>query len=141
MRSCFPGFYCLFRYSSMDKFSLSFSLLFCSIEFLLLFSQLYIMMLGAKAPNYDTYGLFRAMHSHNPTHYSHIVKLPLHFYAHIGRVPRPLHHLCASTGGFRPFDPGIIILYEELSDLLLSFCFPCRFHAEQQLHCTPPCVS
>lgn len=32
----------LFRYSSMDKFSLSFSLLFCSIEFLLLFSQLYI---------------------------------------------------------------------------------------------------
>ena len=32
----------LFRYSSMDKFSLPFPLLFCSIEFLLLFSQLYI---------------------------------------------------------------------------------------------------
>ena len=49
--------------------------------------------------------------------------------------------LCASTGGFRPFDPGIIILYEELSDLLLSFCFPCRSHAEQQLPCTPQCAS
>ena len=24
------------------------------------------MMLGAKAPNYDAYGLFRAMHFHNP---------------------------------------------------------------------------
>ena len=30
------------------------------------------MMLGSKAPNYDTYGLFRATHSHNPTLYSHI---------------------------------------------------------------------
>ena len=27
------------------------------------------MMLGAKAPNYDAYGLFRAMHSHNPWHH------------------------------------------------------------------------
>nr|WP_288645380.1 hypothetical protein [uncultured Mediterraneibacter sp.] len=47
-------------------------------------------MLGAKAPNYDTYGLFRAMHSHNPTHYSHIVKLTLHFYAHIGAGPKAI---------------------------------------------------
>ena len=31
------------------------------------------MMLGSKAPNYDTYGLFRALHSHNPTRHSHIV--------------------------------------------------------------------
>ena len=30
-------------------------------------------MSGSKAPDYDTYGLFRAMHSHNPVHYSHIV--------------------------------------------------------------------
>ena len=26
-------------------------------------------MLGSKAPNYDAYGLFRAMHSHNPPTY------------------------------------------------------------------------
>ena len=28
--------------------------------------NLYDMMLGAKAPNYDTYGLLRAAHFHNP---------------------------------------------------------------------------
>ena len=32
-----------------------------------------IMMLGAKAPNYDTYGLLRAAHFHNPPQYSYIV--------------------------------------------------------------------
>ena len=37
------------------------------------------MTLGAKAPNYDIYGLFRAAHSHNPTQYSHIVGLSSHF--------------------------------------------------------------
>ena len=37
------------------------------------------MMLGSKAPNYDTYGLFRALHSHNPPNYSHIVGLSSHF--------------------------------------------------------------
>ena len=50
------------------------------------------MTLGAKAPNYDIYGLFRAAHSHNPTQYSHIVGLSSHFYAHIGaghKVIRP----------------------------------------------------
>ncbi|MGN0354821.1 MAG: hypothetical protein ACI4EI_07080 [Muricoprocola sp.] len=31
----------------------------------------------------DTYGLFRALHSHNPPQYSHIVELSSHFYAHI----------------------------------------------------------
>ena len=41
-------------------------------------------MLGSKAPNYDTYELFRATHSHNSTQYSHIVGLSSHFYAHIG---------------------------------------------------------
>jgi len=30
------------------------------------FIVFYCMMLGAKAPNYDAYGLFRASHSHNP---------------------------------------------------------------------------
>ena len=42
------------------------------------------MMSGSKAPDFDAYGLFRAMHSHNPTLYSHIVGLSSHFYAHIG---------------------------------------------------------
>ena len=65
-------------------------------------------MSGLKAPDYDTCGLFRALHSHNPTQYSHIVKHTLHFYAHIGAGPKVIPHLCASTGGFRPFAPGII---------------------------------
>lgn len=41
-------------------------------------------MLGTKAPNIDTYGLFRAAHSHNPTRYSYIVGLSSHFCTHIG---------------------------------------------------------
>ena len=45
-------------------------------------------MLGSKAPNYDAYGLFRALHSHNPIPYSHIVGLASHFYAHIGAGPK-----------------------------------------------------
>ena len=35
------------------------------------------------------YGLFRTSYSHNPAQYSHIVKLTLHFYAHIERVTKP----------------------------------------------------
>ena len=42
------------------------------------------MMSGAKAPDFDAYGLLRATRSHNPTQYSHIVGLSSHFYAHIG---------------------------------------------------------
>ena len=48
-------------------------------------------MLGSKAPNYDTYELFRATHSHNSTQYSHIVGLSSHFYAHIGAGPKVIH--------------------------------------------------
>ena len=52
------------------------------------------MMSGSKAPDFDTYGLLRATHYHNPTQYSHIVGLSSHFYAHIGwRVLRPFPHL------------------------------------------------
>ena len=40
------------------------------------------MMSGSKAPDFDTYGLLRATHYHNPTQYSHIVGLSSHFYAH-----------------------------------------------------------
>ena len=36
-------------------------------------------MSGAKAPDFDAYGLLRATHSHNPTQYSHIVGLSSHF--------------------------------------------------------------
>ena len=42
------------------------------------------MMWVSKVPNYDAYGLFRALHSHNPVRYSHIVGLSSHFYAPIG---------------------------------------------------------
>ena len=45
-------------------------------------------MSGSKAPDFDTYGLLRATHSHNPTQYSHIVGLSSHFYAHIGAGPK-----------------------------------------------------
>ncbi len=46
------------------------------------------MMSGAKVPDFDAYGLFRAAHSHNPARYSHIVGLSSHFYAHIGAGPK-----------------------------------------------------
>ena len=51
-------------------------------------------MLGAKAPNYDAYGLFRALHSHNPIQYSHIVGLASHFYANVLiSLIMPLHQI------------------------------------------------
>lgn len=49
------------------------------------------MMSEAKVPDFDTNGLFRALHSHNPTQYSHIVGLSSHFYAHIGAGPKVFH--------------------------------------------------
>ena len=47
------------------------------------------MMSGAKVPDFDAYGLFRAAHSHNPPQYSHIVGLsqglsPTYEQAHVG---------------------------------------------------------
>ena len=48
-------------------------------------------MLGSKDPNYDACGLFRALHSHNPAQYSHIVGYTSHFYAHIGAAPKVFH--------------------------------------------------
>ena len=51
------------------------------------------MMSGSKAPDFDTYGLLRATHYHNPTQYSHIVGLSSHFYAHIGAGPKGFHPL------------------------------------------------
>ena len=38
--------------------------------------------MGQNPPNYDTYGLLRALHFHNPTPYSHIVGLSSHFHVH-----------------------------------------------------------
>ena len=57
-----------------------------------------IMMSGSKAPDFDAYGLFRAMHAHFSTplrsvldmcHW-HIAPYPLfaYFYAHIGAGPK-----------------------------------------------------
>ena len=58
--------------------------------FLILYNG-YRMMWVSKVPNYDAYGLFRALHSHNPPQYSHIVGLSSHFYAHIGVGPKVFH--------------------------------------------------
>ena len=51
------------------------------------------MMWVSKVPNYDAYGLFRALHSHNPPQYSHIVGLSSTFMLISGRVPRSFIHL------------------------------------------------
>ncbi|MED9871980.1 MAG: hypothetical protein UFS17_08750, partial [[Ruminococcus] lactaris] len=51
----------------------------------------YKMLSGAKAPDFDAYGLLRATHSHNPTQSSHIVGLSSHFYAHIGAGQKVFH--------------------------------------------------
>ena len=48
-------------------------------------------MLGSKAPNYDTYELFRATHSHNSNQYSHIVGLSSHFFDPILQCPNLSH--------------------------------------------------
>ena len=53
-------------------------------------------MSGAKAPDFDAYGLFRAAHSHNPPQYSHIVGLSSHFYAHIGAGHKFFHPLMST---------------------------------------------
>ena len=50
-------------------------------------------MSGAKAPDFDAYGLLRATHSHNPTQYSHIVGLSSHDMRISGRVLRSFTHL------------------------------------------------
>ncbi|MCB7327681.1 hypothetical protein DW256_11815 [Ruminococcus sp. AM22-14LB] len=48
-------------------------------------------MLGAKSILPPIiHGLLRLSCSRNPTHYSHIVKLTLHFYAHIGAGPKAI---------------------------------------------------
>nr|WP_270213445.1 hypothetical protein [Dorea formicigenerans] len=48
---------------------------------------------GGKSPNYDAFGVFRALHSHKPPNYSHTVGLPSHFSAHIGADPKAFHPL------------------------------------------------
>ena len=67
--------------------------------------NLYDMMLGAKAPNYDTYGLLRAAHFHNPPQYSHIVGYSSHFHAHIGAGPKVLHPLMSKLVCVQTFGP------------------------------------
>ena len=70
----YSGFFCLV-YGNVRK-------IFCDLN---------IMMWVSKVPNYDAYGLFRALHSHNPPQYSHIVGLSSHLYAHIGSGPKVFH--------------------------------------------------
>ena len=50
-------------------------------------------MSGSKAPDFDTYGLFRATHSHNPPQYEHIVGLSSHDMLISGRVLRSFAYL------------------------------------------------
>ena len=67
------------------------------------------MMWVSKIPNYDAYGLFRALHSHNPfyaplrsvlnmchwhiaPHYSHIVGLSSHFYVYAPLRSEQIEH-------------------------------------------------
>ena len=57
----------------------------------ILIAFLVFMISGAKAPDFDACGLFRATHSHNPIQYSHIVGLSPHFYAHIGAGTKVFH--------------------------------------------------
>lgn len=44
-------------------------------------AHFYVTIYFSGLYNYDTYGWFRALHSHKPAQYSHIVKHTLHFYA------------------------------------------------------------
>ena len=52
-----------------------------------------------------------------------------------GRAPRSFNHLCASSCGFRPFDPGIIQnkLYHTLSIMEI-----CRYHKKAVWNASPP---
>ena len=44
------------------------------------------MMSGAKVPDFDAYGLFRAAHFHNPPQYSHIGAGPKVFRPHMSKL-------------------------------------------------------
>ena len=76
------------------------------------------MMLGSKAPNYDTYELFRATHSHNSTQYSHIVGLSSHFFDPILQYP-DLGHIELTNYRYS-FDP--ILQCPNLSHIELAIC-------------------
>ena len=59
-------------------------------------AKLIYKMLGAKAPNYDACGLFRATHSHNPTQGS----APTYEQAHVGLGLLPLaSYIIQKEGG------------------------------------------
>ena len=67
------------------------------------------MMWVSKVPDYDAYGLFRALHSHNPLRYSHIVGLSSHFYVYVPlrseQNEHPLDvllHIGADSKAFHP---------------------------------------
>ena len=86
------------------------------------------MMWVSKVPNYDAYGLFRALHSHNPFYaplrsvlnmchwhiapqYSHIVGLSSHFYVYAPlrseQNEHPLDVLLHIGAGPKVFHPSM----------------------------------
>ena len=66
----------------------------------------------------DSYGLFRASHSHNPPPYSHSRVASLHFMLIRGRASKPCPHLCASAGVNRLFAlESYIAIIKNLSDV------------------------
>ena len=69
------------------------------------------MMLGSRVPNYDAWGLFRALHSHNPHQYSHIVGLSSHFYLYAPlrseQNEHPLDVLLHIGAGPKVFHPPV----------------------------------
>ena len=73
---------------------------FLSCSARMCYDTFFIMMSGSKVLNYDACGLFRALHSHNPAQYSHIVGLTSHFYAHIGVGPKVFHPLMSKLMWF-----------------------------------------
>ena len=70
------------------------------------------MLLGAKVPNNDTCGLFRAAHSHNPAQYSYIAELSSCFYAHIRAGHKVIHPLMSKLMWFQTFCPWHLSIKE-----------------------------
>ena len=65
----------------------------------------------SKVPNYDAYGLFRALHSHNPLQYSHIVGLSSHFYVYASVGAKRTSTGCSAP--YRGGSQGLSSTYEQ----------------------------
>lgn len=67
-----------------------------------------------------SYGLFRAMHFHNPARYSEITGPLRHFFLISGRIIKSFTHCYASMPWVLTFDPGIIYCHYK------TFCTFCQ---------------